>query len=165
MERLRRGSRFFVQALRGGFPLFAESATRSFILAFICLRIWALWQPPSWNSWLPDRREAWGHEDYPSLDEPGKQTRLLDLFPGTAHDELQARLFTVPFLELPFYEAVSDTWGSPSATRTMTMNGKRFQITDNLGAALKSIRTPYTNRTVWVDAICIDQLSDQEKRH
>jgi hypothetical protein len=165
MERVRPGSRRLIQTLRAGFLLFAKSTTKSFLLAFICLRIWALWQPPSWNSWLPDRQEAWDHEDYPPFEEPGKQIRLLDLFPGAANDELEARLFTVAFLELPFYEAVSYTWGSPNATRTMTMNGKRFYITDNLWAALKSIRTPYTSRTLWVDAICIDQLNDKEKRH
>jgi len=156
------------QVLRIGLPLprIAQYITTFFVLAFVFSRLWASWKIPSWTSWLqPDRRQNWSGEDYPALKHPARQIRLLNLFPAMMNEEIEASLYTVSFLDLPVYEAVSYTWGDPNNTRTMTLNGKRFRITENLWASLAAMRLRSANRTVWVDAICINQADLEEKSY
>ncbi|KAH8885815.1 HET-domain-containing protein, partial [Thozetella sp. PMI_491] len=153
------------QILKFGLPRIAQYITTLFVLSFISSRIWASWRAPSWSSLLPDRREDWVVGDYPSLEHPARQIRLLILFPTTTGAEIEGTLFTASFLELPVYEAVSYAWGDSNKTRTMTLDGKRHYIAENLWAALSAMRTSKLNRTVWVDAICINQSSVEEKSH
>ena len=46
----------------------------------------------------------------------------------------------------------------------MTLNGTPFGISANLEAALVRLRLPDAERTLWVDAICINQDDEAEKR-
>ncbi|KAF4630773.1 hypothetical protein G7Y89_g7369 [Cudoniella acicularis] len=61
------------------------------------------------------------------------------------------------------YEALSYTWGSTSSTGTITLNGCPFEVTKNLEAALRHLREQDALRTLWVDAICIDQENVEER--
>jgi hypothetical protein len=58
---------------------------------------------------------------------------------------------------VPIFEALSYTWGDPSATVPIQVNGAELQITLNLFLALKRLRKEREERVLWVDAICIDQ--------
>ena len=69
----------------------------------------------------------------------------------------------------PEFEALSYNWGSQQDPATAQLvsacgdNGKRtISITGNLSAALRALRYPDRTRTLWVDAICIDQSNHQE---
>jgi len=63
------------------------------------------------------------------------------------------------------YEALSYVWGSPTGDQPVICEGKTLLVTPNCLEALRYLR--YTNKTrvLFVDAICIDQNSDDEKIH
>lgn len=56
------------------------------------------------------------------------------------------------------YEAVSYTWGDFEPGHRVFINGLyTLDVTPNCLQALKSFRGKFLSRTLWVDAICIDQ--------
>ena len=55
------------------------------------------------------------------------------------------------------YEALSYVWGAPEGSVPCTCDGKELLITPNCNDALRHLRLPNQHRTLWVDAICIDQ--------
>ena len=57
------------------------------------------------------------------------------------------------------------TWGSPIPSHQILINGRVFTARQNCVYALKQARTPKASRYFWMDAICIDQSSTQEKNH
>jgi hypothetical protein len=64
------------------------------------------------------------------------------------------------------YAAVSYMWGDPHDTKTIEVNGVTTQVTKNLAALLQELRRSYlyTNRLrLWIDALCINQNSWQER--
>jgi hypothetical protein len=60
-------------------------------------------------------------------------------------------------------EALSYTWGDPSERRPMFCKGRTIQVTPNCESALKHLRLRDKVRKIWVDAICINQVSLAEK--
>ncbi|KAL8845985.1 MAG: hypothetical protein Q9221_008889 [Calogaya cf. arnoldii] len=65
----------------------------------------------------------------------------------------------------PIYEALSYTWGEAGERGIIFVNGHPFSVTMNLCVALKYIRKAERTRTIWIDAICINQDSTLEKTH
>lgn len=63
------------------------------------------------------------------------------------------------------YQALSYTWGESQERHIIFINGHPFSVTHNLFRALKHLRKAEETRTLWVDAICIDQNSLSEKTH
>lgn len=62
------------------------------------------------------------------------------------------------------YEALSYVWGESTGNRTINLDGKKdVPVTDNLYAALRRLRRPDRQRTLWVDALCIDQKNVEER--
>ncbi|OJI81988.1 hypothetical protein ASPTUDRAFT_151353 [Aspergillus tubingensis CBS 134.48] len=61
------------------------------------------------------------------------------------------------------YEALSYVWGSSTRSRTIKLNNCAFPVTENLYLALSRLRNRQLERTLWVDAICIDQSNRDEK--
>lgn len=61
------------------------------------------------------------------------------------------------------YEATSYTWGSPENPQTITCNGASMKIQKNAFDMLNGIRWPDRPRTIWIDAICIDQSNIDER--
>jgi Heterokaryon incompatibility protein (HET) len=62
----------------------------------------------------------------------------------------------------PLYEALSYTWGTQSPSQCIYLNGNPFEVTESLEAALRRLRYPSRERTLWVDAICINQNDPEE---
>lgn len=99
----------------------------------------------------------------------GGDIRTLTLQPSERHDDPLVCLLDVTHLDHPSpYEALSYTWGPPFegqtlATHTIQLCGHEFEVTGNLHAALKRFRLRDAPRTLWVDAICIDQSNDAER--
>jgi hypothetical protein len=62
------------------------------------------------------------------------------------------------------YEAMSYTWGEPKLIFPLYIeNGTKVFVTQNLDCALRGVRLPTSSRTLWADAICINQNDNDEK--
>lgn len=91
--------------------------------------------------------------------------RLLELDAASSIDSpLVCHLTTYDYNEHPSYEALSYVWGVDPAHRTIRLNNsRRSLIRPNLEQALRYLRLTSTSRTLWIDAICINQEDDDEK--
>lgn len=113
---------------------------------------------------------------YASLTEP-HSIRLMHLYPARGVGEtIVGELFeaqTYPIHEvghsLPTvqYEALSWTWGTDKWEDSIKIRtpgrDSRLKVPPNLVAALKELRNLERTRTIWVDAICINQNDTPEK--
>jgi hypothetical protein len=64
------------------------------------------------------------------------------------------------------YVALSYTWGDPTKTKEIFVNGKSVQVTVNLEHALRILRNKLPMRVgvrLWVDALCVNQADVEEK--
>jgi ankyrin repeat protein len=77
---------------------------------------------------------------------------------------LRGEISTHDFEDGPSYRAVSYMWGSPSATRDFFIEGRSFTIRDNLWQFLNSAHD-FGDTWYWIDQICIDQETVQERNH
>lgn len=109
--------------------------------------------------------EPFRHQPLRLRDEGAIQIRLLTLDPGVGDEEVRCRLKHVDLDESVDYEALSYVWGDPNDTLPIVVGNGTLEVTVNLFHALSHIRFPRKPRTLWVDAICIDQSNTAEKGH
>ncbi|TQV92544.1 heterokaryon incompatibility protein (HET) domain-containing protein [Cordyceps javanica] len=89
--------------------------------------------------------------------------RLVEILPGTEYDIVQASCTEFALQEAPIYCALSYTWGSTTDDlRHILRNGEDFIVTRNLFEALQKFRSESEPVLMWIDAICINQVSDAE---
>ncbi|KAH8787674.1 heterokaryon incompatibility protein-domain-containing protein [Hyaloscypha finlandica] len=93
----------------------------------------------------------------------GDEIRLLLLPPGAFNDPICCRLKHVSLSACPVYEALSYVWGDATQTSPMTLNGASYPITKNLESAIRHLRRREGSRTLWVDAVGINQLDRDER--
>ncbi|KAK0613557.1 heterokaryon incompatibility protein-domain-containing protein [Immersiella caudata] len=97
--------------------------------------------------------------------------RLIRLEPGQRDEPIQIHLVNSCLSLNQHYEALSYTWGNPTTVSQINVvnNGSKFattmSITANCHSALRRLRCPDRPRTLWVDAICINQSLIQERNH
>jgi hypothetical protein len=91
--------------------------------------------------------------------------RLVELAPGAHNDPVVVRLFIVELEHAPEYEAISYAWGDPENTMPIFCNGRELGVTVNLIDAFVRVRHPDRPRTLWADAVCINQGSVHERSH
>ncbi|CAJ2511395.1 Uu.00g070200.m01.CDS01 [Anthostomella pinea] len=91
--------------------------------------------------------------------------RLATLHLGSSADEIRVTLEERPFDEPDplVYEALSYVWGSEADKKRITINNGSLSITRNLYEALGCLRHRTNPRVMWIDAICIDQNSLEER--
>ncbi|GAW18865.1 hypothetical protein ANO14919_083470 [Xylariales sp. No.14919] len=95
-----------------------------------------------------------------------RDIRLLKILPGTGEDQIKCRLEVHELGEGVIPEALSYVWGSPrQEKKKVLVDEKDFDVFENLYGILQALRNTNTARTVWVDAICINQADEQEKGH
>jgi hypothetical protein len=101
-------------------------------------------------------------------------TRVVVIDPGAWNEQIRCMLEP---MEIPgireqnestpatrrVYEALSYTWGDATICQTIECNDKLVGVSQNLYDALVNIRLATERRTIWVDALCIDQKNDAEK--
>jgi hypothetical protein len=94
------------------------------------------------------------------------EIRLLHLHPGERQTSIHIRLTQARLEDRPTYEALSYVWGSSTEKTPILCDevGNVLDVTNNCEAALRTLRTKDTVRTLWVDAICINQ-DDVEERN
>lgn len=102
---------------------------------------------------------------YKALDVGRREIRLLVLDPAQQHShDLTGSLTRASLNENPSFEALSYTWGQPPFRQKITIDDSEFLIGANLTAALRELRSSVARRTLWIDAICINQYDDSERR-
>jgi hypothetical protein len=99
------------------------------------------------------------------LHSPTDQIRLLGLQPGQRGELLEFFIHVEQLSHLPPYEALSYTWGTEYASCHVKINGFHFAVRPNLFDCLNELRLPSAVRTLWIDAICIDQTNTHERNH
>ncbi|KIV77775.1 hypothetical protein PV11_09556 [Exophiala sideris] len=120
---------------------------------------------------LSEKKETNKRYRYLKL-EPGN-IRLLNLLPGVGDAPVTCTITHESFsvsqhlaekaLCCPRYCALSYTWGSPSPQRWIEVDGQILDIRDNLWRFLRRLRHQTSSRTLWVDAVCINQDDPVEK--
>ncbi|KAH7627231.1 heterokaryon incompatibility protein-domain-containing protein [Sordaria sp. MPI-SDFR-AT-0083] len=94
--------------------------------------------------------------------------RLLQLLPSENEDAaMHCELFctTLDSKGTRPYEALSYVWGSKAKPYSIFINGRNLAVGKNLYAALLHLRDHSIQRTIWIDAICINQGDNEEKGH
>ncbi|KAK7973463.1 hypothetical protein PG988_007597, partial [Apiospora saccharicola] len=85
-------------------------------------------------------------------------TRFFTLLPGRFDDPIQCRLLESTIGEMQNrYEALSYTWGDATDKVPISVNDGPVSVTKNLEVALRHLRRESETRTLWVDALCINQ--------
>lgn len=101
---------------------------------------------------------------YQSLDTKAPAFRLLKLRKGnTVSIECEMFHAVVSDEDTIHYEALSYTWGSTELVESITVDGKKLWITENLHSALHCLRLRDRDRILWTDAICINQSDRKEQ--
>lgn len=88
----------------------------------------------------------------------------LDLDSDSSSNELSGTLRIVNLANSPHFTALSYVWGDESSLSTLICNGCDVPDTKSCFEALSSLRRIYGGITIWVDAVCINQKDDEEKR-
>jgi hypothetical protein len=128
---------------------------------------------------------------YKPLNTRKQEIRILHLLPGSPTDDLRLHIFHIPFSEAKKlkYEALSYTWGSEENLQPIhisrlsqpnflgrirrilkdvavidEVDAGVLSVTPNLATALKDLRRHDLPLRLWIDAICIDQENDHERR-
>ncbi len=106
---------------------------------------------------------------YQDLQSEPKQfvIRLIKLHPARVPDADIVIELVKNDTEQPSYDAVSWCWGSGGSARTVRARREGgdhcMTIPPNLESALRHLRFTDKFRTLWIDAICIDQTNSVEK--
>lgn len=109
---------------------------------------------------------------YSKLDVAKKEIRLFDLHADLSDESLVDTLRRASILNSCRYEVLSWCWDSSQqnsdvSTSTVILHFESMQIRSNLESALCTLRYANASRTLWIDAICINQsqvsFSLQEK--
>jgi len=94
--------------------------------------------------------------------------RILKLMQGTISDPLTIQLETQDADSDVNFEALSYVWGpfnDEAAVSILQQDSTviRYRVTKNLETALRRLRLEHMDRTIWADAICINQADISER--
>lgn len=100
-----------------------------------------------------------------SLDTTTGEVRVLEILPGTGKDPVECHLTMRKLYGDGIPEALSYVWGKEISDEPIVVDQVPFIVTKNLHRILRGLRHPDTARTVWIDAICINQSDPGERTH
>jgi hypothetical protein len=91
--------------------------------------------------------------------------RILRLQPGSREDNIKITLDVTSLNKPVPYEALSYAWDSHHGNTIVSCHGTDIPVTNNCAAALRELRYEDRQRTLWIDAVCINQSSTDERNH
>ena len=107
---------------------------------------------------------------YKPLNKDQPEIRLFTLLKGKPTDKIRILIYVTTLLDyyapqIPVFEAISYAWGDPKDTAELFVGrgGRTLSVTRNLGTALSHLRYEDRDRTLWADAICINQADLVER--
>lgn len=92
-----------------------------------------------------------------------KEIRVLWVLPGQDEENVSCELETVSLMARPRYTAFSYVWGDQTHVRHISLNGQSFAVTEHLEDALHTLRLTDTRKCFWIDQLCIDQRSIEDR--
>lgn len=97
----------------------------------------------------------------------GNEIRLVELHPSSDPvAPISCSLHRFLLDDVPPFEALSYCWGDPQLKKlTIICNEQSTAVTSSLHSALGRLRLLDQPRTVWIDALCINQHCFKEKSH
>jgi hypothetical protein len=113
-------------------------------------------------------RQGSGSYQYLPLNEGAGEIRLISLLPGPFSSPIRVMLESTPFSPEtpPQFEALSYTWGSAENPIDIFVGSSgcyTLAVTQNLAEALPYLRLEDRSRTLWIDAICVNQSDVAER--
>ena len=118
------------------------------------------------NSGCEDEGNTIPAQKYEYSDNLGSYAiRLLQLQPGKRGDPLVVHISPTQRLDTCArqYYALSYVWGTSDKTKRVQVNEGYMNLRDNLCCALTHLREHVGVKQLWVDAICINQSSTEER--
>lgn len=92
--------------------------------------------------------------------------RLLTVLPSSGFNApIECELRQHKVSDEPDSEGLSYVWGDPTNVTAMTCSGVNVHITINLHNALKRVRDAEEPKTIWADALCLNQADAEEKNN
>ncbi|WPB06863.1 uncharacterized protein RHO25_011523 [Cercospora beticola] len=104
--------------------------------------------------------------NYKSLCSDCQEFRLLDVQPAEFWDALVVctlRHASLKGARMPKYESISYVWGDAKELETLVIDGETYKYSASCVAALRRTRFSSVIRTVWIDAVCINQKNLEER--
>ncbi|KAJ8129898.1 hypothetical protein O1611_g3732 [Lasiodiplodia mahajangana] len=95
--------------------------------------------------------------------ESKNEIRLLELHSGNFDDDINCSIRHITLVSTLDFTALSYTWGDPKIRKPISVDSQTLGVTVNLFDALRHLRSSRETRTLWVDAVCINQ-DDLEER-
>ncbi|KAJ9143306.1 Heterokaryon incompatibility protein [Pleurostoma richardsiae] len=89
--------------------------------------------------------------------------RILSILPGEGTEPICVEIFQTTLGQHPAYEALSYAWGEADFACTIFSGSSRLAVSTNLHSALQRLRQRNSRRTMWIDAICINQVDVAER--
>lgn len=103
------------------------------------------------------------HFSHAALPDSRSHIRLLEILHGGFGEHVVCSLSTWTITDAPSYYALSYTWGDPASTADITINGWPMCVRKNCEYVMQQMFALQASRFYWLDAICINQASTQEK--
>ena len=102
---------------------------------------------------------------YQPIDASRRQVRLLTVKHGSGNKKIQCSIKHASLVSYPKpeFEAVSYCWGDPSERACIEIDGTIVDVPSSSEKVLRRLRLPKTDRTLWIDAVCINQNDNEEK--
>lgn len=108
---------------------------------------------------------TWDHRKlYSGLRLDKSSIRLVDVLPGSPQDEVFVDMDVYPLHAVANeYDALSYVWGDPKPAKYIFVNKVQVPVNPSLYDALVSLRQRDSLRRIWIDAICLNQMSVAER--
>ncbi|KAF7194852.1 Heterokaryon incompatibility protein 6, OR allele [Pseudocercospora fuligena] len=104
---------------------------------------------------------------YKPLDTSRQEIRVLHVQPKTREKRPRCRLEHVSLAATPKpkYETISYCWRNPTPRHVILVEGFELRVPYSAWLALKRLALDSEDRTLWIDAVCINQSDRTERGH